>query len=242
MNQQELYLFDLQGYVVVENALTPEQVTALNHLIDQHLAAQPDPDKPWFRFDSLLSWGPPFRALIDNPRLRPYLEMLLGHDFRLDHDYMHVIRQGPGPIGSHLHGGGTPYDPCQYYHFRNGRMYNGLTAIAYNLGDTQPGQGGFGCVPGSHKSNLPLPEEWRNLERPPACVREVSASAGSAIVFTEALCHGTLPWRGPGDRRTLFYKFSPRPSAWARYYYNADNFDDLTERQRRILKTPGLYP
>jgi hypothetical protein len=48
-------------------------------------------------------------------------------------------------------------------------MYNGLTAVAYNLTDVNPGEGGFGCIPGSHKSK-----------------------AGTAIIFTEALTHGTL--------------------------------------------------
>lgn len=96
----------------------------------------------------------PFRELIDHPRITPYLSELLGEQFRLDHDYVHIIRQGIGPIGCHLHGGGTPYDPGQYYLFKDGRMYNGLTDVAYELNDVHPGEGGFGCVPGSHKSNL----------------------------------------------------------------------------------------
>ena len=37
------YLFDLQGYLVIENILTPTEVVTLNQLIDQqHL---PTPDK-----------------------------------------------------------------------------------------------------------------------------------------------------------------------------------------------------
>ncbi|HZP81290.1 MAG TPA: hypothetical protein VFB21_06615 [Chthonomonadaceae bacterium] len=47
-------------------------------------------------------------------------------------------------------------------------MRNGLTVVAYNLKDVNPGDGGFGCVPGSHKSNLPFPSEWRELEPPNA--------------------------------------------------------------------------
>ncbi|HEY9744147.1 MAG TPA: phytanoyl-CoA dioxygenase family protein, partial [Coleofasciculaceae cyanobacterium] len=179
---------------------------------------------------------------IDNPRISPYLLDLLGPKFRLDHDYIHIIHQGPGPIGSDLHGGGTPYDPCQYYQYKNGRMYNGLTAVAYNLTDVNPGEGGFGCIPGSHKSNLPLPAELQDLEHPHACVQEIGGKAGTAIIFTEALTHGTLVWKGQRDRRTLFYKYSPYPSAWLRNYYNPDDYPDLTEAQRDILRTPGVYP
>ena len=35
------------------------------------------------------------------------------------------------------------------------------------------------------------------------------ADAGSAIVFTEALAHGTWEWTGPTERRTVFAKFCP---------------------------------
>jgi ectoine hydroxylase-related dioxygenase (phytanoyl-CoA dioxygenase family) len=121
-------------------------------------------------------------------------------------------------------------------------MYNGLCAVAYNLTDVNLGEGGFGCIPGSHKSNLPFPDQWRDLEQPHPCVQTLTGKAGTAILFTEALTHGTLPWKGQQERRTLFYKYSPHPSAWSRYYYNPDDYPELTEAQRRILKTPGVYP
>ena len=41
--QLQEYLFDLQGYLVIENVLSPEEVTALNqHIDDQQL---PTPEK-----------------------------------------------------------------------------------------------------------------------------------------------------------------------------------------------------
>jgi len=242
LTELERYLFDLQGLLVLEDALTPAQIAAINQLLDQHIAEVNEPLKPWIRFDSLLGWGTEFRSLIDNPRITPYLADLLGPGFRLDHDYVHIIRQGSGPIGSILHGGGTPYDPSQYYFYQQGKMYNGLVAVAYNLTDVPTGVGGFGCIPASHKSNLPFPEELQDLEHPHPCVQALPGKAGTAILFTEALSHGTLPWKGQHERRTLFYKYSPYASAWARYYYNPDNYPDLTEGQRLILKTPGFYP
>lgn len=242
MNELERYLFDLQGFLIIEDALTPTEIAALNQDIDRQIATVDKKGLPCLRFDSLLPWGIPFCSLIDNLRITPYLVDLLGVNFRLDHDYLHIIRYGKGPIGTTLHGGGTPYDPCQYYIYKNGQMYNGLLAVAYNLTDVQPGEGGFGCIPGSHKSNLPFPSEWRDLESPHPCVQAVTGKAGTAILFTEALTHGTLPWKASQERRTLFYKYSPHPSAWARYYYNLDDYPKLTEAQRRILRTPGVYP
>lgn len=241
MNEQERYLFDLQGFLVVEDALTPDEVAALNALLEERVARQADPEMRTQRFGGLLTWGERGRALVDNPRLAPYLTELLGPNYRLDHDYADVIRGGLGPIGATLHGGATPFDPSQYFQFRDGRMHNGLTVVAYNLKDVRPGDGGFGCVPGSHKSNYRYPDEWRDLQHPPPFVQAVTGPAGSAVIFTEALTHGTLPWRGADERRTLFLKFCPRPLAWSRRGYSADT-PDLTKSQRRVLASPGISP
>lgn len=241
MDSTERYLFDLQGFIVVEHAIAPEHLQTLNAVMDAQLQKADRMTQPWVRFNGLLHWHTAYQALIDNPRIMPYLVELLGNNLRLDHDYAHVIRRGLGPIGAELHGGGVPFDPCQYYMVRDGRMHNGLTAVAYQLTDVKPGEGGFGCIPGSHKSHFPLPQHWRNLENPPACSVAITPPAGSAIIFTEALTHGTLPWRGNGERRTLFYKYSPFPSAWSARYYNPNDYPNLTEAQRAMLKPPSFY-
>lgn len=239
MNAHERYLFDLQGFLVVPDALDAEQLCMLNRIWDERIAQETTVDTTTQRWGNILSWGRPYLDLIDNPRITPYLNELLGDRFRLDHDYADLIRSGKGPIGTRLHGGSTPFDPSQYYRFHNGEMRNGLTVVAYNLRDVNEGDGGFGCVPGSHKSNLPFPDEWRELEHFQPFMRAVTGPAGTAIIFTEALTHGTLPWQGKGERRTLFYKFSPHPLSWAARYYNADNYDGLTERQQAILEPPN---
>ena len=243
MTEQEKYLFDLQGYLAVPNTLDAEQVAALNALLDEHLAEEAAPDAASHRFVGLLGWGKPFRDLIDNSPMLPYLDALLGPNFRLDHDYADVIRTGKGPIGTMLHGGATPHDAGQFYHFTNGQMYNGLMVVAYNLKDVHPGDGGFGCVPGSHQSHYRFPNEWRDLSNPQECHRAVTGPAGTAIIFTEALTHGTMPWSGQDERRTLFFKYSPFCMSWAARYYSPDDYLDLTERQQAILEPPNArYP
>jgi ectoine hydroxylase-related dioxygenase (phytanoyl-CoA dioxygenase family) len=239
MTDQERYLFDLQGFLVVPNALSEEELDELNSIMDEHIANETEPNMRTHRFGKLLNWGKAYLNLIDNPRIVPYLEALLGSNFRLDHDYADIIRAGKGPIGTTLHGGATPFNPTFYYKYDNGRMHNGLSVVAYNLKDVNPGNGGFGCVPGSHKSNLPFPNEWRELENPQPFVQAVTGPAGTAILFTEALTHGTLPWNGKDERRTVFYKYSPNPLSWAARYYNADDYEGLSERQRAILEPPN---
>jgi hypothetical protein len=239
MNDVERYLFDLQGFITVPDALSAEQLGTLNAIWDERIARDMPKDARNQRWGRIVHWGKPYVDLIDNPRITPYVDEIVGERFRLDHDYADLIRTGLSPIGATLHGGGAPYDPSQYYHFQDGRMHNGLIVVAYNLHDVNPGDGGFGCVPGSHKSNYPYPDAYRSLENFQPFMRAVTGPAGTAIIFTEALTHGAMPWRGAQERRTLFFKYSPHPLSWAANYYDERDFDALTDRQREILEAPN---
>ena len=239
MTENEKYIFDLLGFIVVPNALTTEQITDMNALMDKQIEKECKQDMKKYRFVALLHWGKPYRGLIDNPVIAPLLVELLGDNFRLDHDYAEIFRPGTGPLGRKLHGARFPFDPTQYFNFKGGRMRNGLTVVAYNLKDINPGDGGFCCVPGSHKSNYPFPDEWLDPDNAHPIIKKITGAAGTAIIFTEALTHGTLAWYGKDDRRTIFYKYSPRSISWSADYYNANDYPGLTERQSEILEPPN---
>jgi hypothetical protein len=239
MDAKEQYLFDLQGFITVPGALDAPQLEALNAILDERIARDITPDTSAHRWGRVLKWGQIVLDTIDNPRIAPYLSALLGKSPRLDHDYLDLIRSGKSPIGSMLHGGGAPFDPSQYYKFADGQMHNGLIVVAYNLRDVNPNDGGFGCVPGSHKANLPYPREWADLETFMPHMRKVTGPAGTAIVFTEALTHGALPWTGAGERRTLFLKYSPHPLSWSASYYNESDYPNASESQRALLEAPN---
>jgi hypothetical protein len=234
---QDRYLFDLQGYLVVPDAIPAGLHARLERAFDAHAHEAPAGVRT-HRWMDVLAWGPALRTLIDLPSVLPLVEAFIGGEVRLDHDYGDIIAGGDGPIGSSLHGGNTPYDTCCSYQYRSGSIRSGLLAVAFNLraiGD----EGGFGCIPGSHKANEPLPPEWRPLETPAACVRAVRAPAGSAILFTEGLTHGTLPWRYPYARRTLFFKYSPACMSWLARYYDARTYPEISERARQLLEAPN---
>ena len=240
MDDLDKYLFDLQGFITVPSALSLDQLKALNTILDEHIEAECEPDMQTHRFSENLPWGKPYIDLIDNPTMTPYLDTIIGQDkWRLDRVYLDVIRAGKGPIGTRLHGGGAPPRSSQYYRFEGGEMQNGLSVVAYNLADVGPMDGGFGCVPGSHKSNYQFPSDWREMEELNPIVQRVTGPAGTAIIFTEALTHGTLPWVADHERRTLFLKYSPHSISWSAQYYDANEFEGLTERQRAILEPPN---
>jgi len=266
MNDQEKYLFDLRGYLVVKSALTTAQVADLAARFENDPTNQgrgyfgsdrtrlgSDNDSAWSA-QSLLELGGTYIDLIDLPTIAPYLEFLLGPHYRLDHDYLKVD-SAERDRKLFLHGGGQgagrgrdhvgPHDGGQcYYHYNNDKMYNGLVAVAFELKTVKPGDGGFACVAGSHKANFGLPEEWRVRETQEdihECVDHVAAEAGDAIIFTEACAHGTIPWQGKGERWTIFYKYCPHAVAWGPCYYNADNYPGLTDEQRAMLVPPSAY-
>ena len=81
------------------------------------------------------------------------------------------------------------------------------------------GAGGLAVIPGSHKSNFNVPEDIRTLRRNSPIVRQVPTKAGDCVIFTERLLHGTLPWQGPGIRRTLFFKYAPGSLSWENRSY-----------------------
>ena len=265
MNDAEKYLFDLRGYLVVRNALNPQQVSDLSERLQAKRAKEEKPhygsdrtglkdDGLAWSSDSLISWGGSYIDLIDLPTIRPYLEAMLGAPYRLDHDYIN-INNSERASKLYLHGGGQgaggatdlvgPTDGGQcFYRYNNGRFFNGLVAGAFELNDVPDGAGGFACVPGSHKVNFELPEDWKLSDTQadiPECVERVAANAGDAIIFTEACAHGTVPWEGSGERRTIFYKYCPHAVAWSPCYYNADHYKALSSLQQAMLMPPSAF-
>lgn len=236
MTPEEKFLFDLHGYLVIKNVLTPEEVAALNALADEKFP--PIPGRPDRRI-RVSTWGLPTQALIDHPKILPYLLTLIDSKFRLDHDYCIFMEQGAP--GGNLHGG-EGHEGDHWYKYRDGQMKNGLCVVTFFLSPAGEGDGGFACIPGTHKSNFlaAIPREVLRLERPAPYVVQPAVEAGDALIFTEALVHGTLPWKAKHERRALLYKYSPGYSAWSQNYYTPDEYTDLTEQQRRIVSPPSV--
>lgn len=237
MTPEEKFLFDLQGYLVIKNVLTLEQVAELNAIADEKFPRTEEEAR--MQHGRVSRWGPAYQALIDHPKIVPYLLELIDSKFRLDHDYCIFMRRGEQR--GYLHGG-EGHEGDHWYKYRDGVIRNGLCVVTYCLTPAAEGDGGFCCIPGTHKSNFlnALPREVMRFERPAPYVVQPVVEAGDAIFFTEALVHGTLPWRAQHERRALLYKYSPGHSAWAQKYYNPDDYADLTEQQQRILAPPSV--
>ncbi len=257
MDEEQRFAFDTWGFLIVEDAITPEQVAALKATVDAK-----GPELHSQHADRGGFWSQHFVDLLDIPVISAILAELYGGQpdaeappFRIDHINVHTHGTfNKNLAGGIIHGGNgrllapeRPRELITHYFARDpvsGAFANGLVTVAYELEDTVCNGGGFGCLAGSHKGHYPVPAAWVDLSKGVhPMVTRVPARAGTAIIFTEALFHVTLPWTAPSTRTTLFYKYTPCGEA----YSGPDNFFSPTdaapwqgvdERKRAILTPP----
>ena len=168
----------------------------------------------------------------------PYLAEILGPKFRIDHDYAMFMASDSG--GGNLHGA-PELGTHRYYQYQNGEMRSGLTVVTFFLSPAGPGDGGFVCIPGSHKSHFAqcLPDDVRKLERVPHYLFQPEVQAGDAVIFTEALAHGTMRWQGAHERRVFLFKYNPGHMA-NQVTYDPKDYFQPTEQQMRIMSAPSV--
>ncbi len=134
MDETEKYLFDINGYIVVRNALSAEDLALANEAVDHFAGEILEGHEPSLTegskalegsttrgdLNGALAWedphGTPFRAMLTNPKVVPYLHEIPGEGFRLDHD-LGIITMHRGAEGFALHGGCSQsgFDRHQYY-------------------------------------------------------------------------------------------------------------------------------
>lgn len=233
MTEAEIYEFDLNGYIVYPQMIPIDEVHQMNELLDTHFAENDLTDSHSFAF---LNLAPCFMNLMAHPRVLHIIRHMIGDWLRLDHTYglqMDKTTVERGQTRPNLHGGPrTDHGEHQYQWF-DGKMHNGLIVVMFALKDVNPGDGGFICVPGSHKANLHFkPDVESHL------VVNPSLKAGDMLIFTEALVHGTTTWVSDNQRRSLLYKYSPGHSTWAA----AERLEEFLPMAQNDLQKDLLRP
>ncbi len=237
LNRDQIYEFDLNGYIVIKNMLREDEIDHLNRLSDQVMPDArarhfPLGDPDFYNHDD-----PAFLDLMIRPKTLMIVNQILGVDGQVRLDHMYAIQQTKDmPVEASLHGGPLKPPGEHRYQWFDGRMYNGMIVIMYALADVDPGNGGFICVPGSHKANMDhKPDESSHL------VIHPYLKAGDMLIFTEALVHGSSQWHADHMRRSLLYKYTPGYTAW----HSADKLQPLqtvcrSDLQREIIRRPKV--
>lgn len=251
MTDEERYLIDLMGYLVLEDVLDQAELGELNRQLDGH-GMWDGGNRLGFEVvkrynDRLVNAGylhtadRPIRGLIANRSLLPYLAELLGNDLRFDEGQVLLARPGAGALL--LHGGGTPWEPGLGYEVRGGQIYGGHMIAAFCLTDALAEHGGFAAVPGSHKANFRCPRDFALWRTSGQWLQRVPVRAGSVILFTDSITHGSWPWTADFERRVVFCRYvagfvqhsAPTPVA------DDSRFDDWTDLERRLLSPPQAW-
>ncbi len=254
MTDDEKFLFDLNGYLCIENVLTGDEVAAANATLDKHdhliekiepilsgnsQALKGQTGRGSFKGNLLTlehPWCDPFRLMLTHPKIVDIFNEVLDEGFRLDH--------GPGLItadhtteGHQLHGAMT-FDESEYHHFTHGQIRCGLCVAAWILTDVHDGDGGFCCIPASHKLNYKPSMEVINCQAHTDLVKQIVCPAGSLVIFNEAMVHGALPWQARGrQRRAVLFKYGPGFIAWAGPSHECP-IPDPTEDELAIFQMP----
>jgi len=257
------FLFDLNGYLILKNAADTDLLDALNARFDEF--PRDLPTEAWYRgaqrrdytaetgmeLHNCVEMGGTFEELIDHPSWISYVRHYCGEEYSyvsglfIDECMASVRTSG----GHHpVHSGGYRGALRGRYLYDHGVFRCGQVNIILALTDIGEGDGATMIVPGSHKSNLPHPNEGDYVrgDRMDALEGAVPAymNKGDALLFVDGLMHGGSSRTNAGERRITIYRYGP---AWGAtrfgYQYSQELLDRLTPERRALLQPiPPIHP
>lgn len=226
MTDAQRYLFDVMGYLHLEQALGRAELKAAQEAVDRYVNAAPaelpeafgrstslfDENRSHYKYafavdkalEALVFHRSFWSIVLEVSGRRPRLN---SGDVRINAaedpaHRLHCSRESFGPYS------------CRYS-CDDGKIYCDDLVVFIYLTDVLPGDGGLLLVPGSHKSDFKRPQDVFNdgwLESDvPLGVTNVTAKAGDVVVTTELMTHGALAWQPKDrDRRFLILRYRPQ--------------------------------
>lgn len=255
------YLFDLRGFLVLEDALSDELVTALNDAVDEALPLEPG---EWYEGvqrreetgvvgDSIqlqqIYELSPWEQLIAHPAWIEYVKHFVGNqdDFDTNHGPVYIdenfFQITPEGEGTDIHSGGHTHTKRTQFRHHNGNFHCGQVNVLVALNDIGKGDGATMAVPGSHKQNFEPPfyedVKGETLEGVPGA-EEIHLDAGDALLFVDSVMHGSATRMNPGERRIAVFRYGPSWGVSRRGYEPSDALlERLSEEEQAIVKTWG---
>lgn len=264
----ERYLFDLNGFVVLRGALSEEEVAAGNVILDELQDVEP---AQWrgrvhghnftgshegLNLQQIYEAGSTFEQMIDHPSWIAKVTHFLGTDENnfdalhgpcfIDENFANIRAQGEA-IGLHS-GGQDRVTRCQFRYHDN-KFHCGQINILTAFNAIGPGDGATMVIPGSHKSNICHPEfdsaamaeQSTSVDNITGAV-EVFLEPGDAILFVDAIMHGSAKRTNSGQRRISVYRYGP---SWGFFRHAYRPSDELLQRlgpERSQIVMPHTQP
>ncbi|MEO8395944.1 MAG: phytanoyl-CoA dioxygenase family protein [Chloroflexota bacterium] len=253
------YLFDLRGYLLLEGALSPEEVAALNAGIDAilpinagewdgYIYVPTSNDKDGITLQQIYEGGAAFEKLIDHPSWTDKVKHFIGGEGTFDYsqsplfiDENFANIRGIGEAIP-VHSGGHEGVKRTQFRYRNGKFMCGQINILMALTDIGPGDGATMVIPGSHKANFPHPQVAQAKDYPRSAdgllgAIEVHMKAGDALLFVDSIMHGSARRTNEGERRIIVYRYGP---GWGNFRYgyqvSPELLARLTPQQRKFVQ------
>ena len=213
--EEQLTAFNDASYLIVEDAISPEMVDALEKVADRIDAAERSktglaPHKLLSKFRTVIE-DDILLELLDNKKVFPLLWDILGWNIQL---YIsHLIMYPPEPPdtervskAAHWHqDGGRPIPEMERPHPRLSLK------VSYWLSDvTHRDNGAMRLIPGSHKLDTHPPNSENDPDGDPEGAMDLLVKRGTAVLFDRRMWH-SRGWNfSDVTRKVLFMGYSYR--------------------------------
>lgn len=250
LTAEQRYYLDVYGYVVIPNTLTADEVGTLREAIYKvrrdfmalkdpkarvrgAILNQPNPHHTYFT--ALVEADPAITAYCTHPHLLGMAEELIGGEARICEVGAIINRRIPETYQERpnygLHRGtDIPFGS----HYQNGLYHCNFVKTLTNLVDLGPDDGGTVVIPGSHKIDVNEEKLKEAAYHDPKLIHQVIAPAGSTLLFSETLIHGTGQIRSEQERMIVICGYSARLLP---YWDHAPISEEFLQRV-----PPGLKP
>ncbi|MEM9253037.1 MAG: phytanoyl-CoA dioxygenase family protein [Planctomycetota bacterium] len=216
------------GFLVIEDAITPEEVDRYVETIERH-AEERGLVEPGLSVapQNIVEWDPLFAELIDHPRHIGYAYDLYGEQTKLQQSQFMLRPRG----GSHniWHPDGARALPYPVF----SPVLPLQLKFGYWLTDLpERRMGNFVCVPGSHTTQY---QPYYDTHDDVPGQQILKCKAGTMTLMHNALWHRVDPNESDVVRKNLFYTYSPAWVCNQDRWHSDPNWLAEQTRERRIL-------
>jgi ectoine hydroxylase-related dioxygenase (phytanoyl-CoA dioxygenase family) len=210
MTAEQSVQFERDGYIVLRNVLTPQEVAAYSAALDRVYANHQHAADGSLHVLSAVSNCPEVVGLVDHPKAFPLVWSVLGWNVHVYHSHLdvHPPLRAPKPDWWHWHQDGGR----QNRELESDPRPRMSVKLAYWLSDvSSTGRGNLTVVPGSHHTNwLPGPPK-RDVPWPsPDGAKQVTVEPGDAVFFDRRLWHARSDNLSDVTRKCVFIGYTYR--------------------------------
>ena len=220
MTEEERFRFDLTGFLVRPAILSKTEVEEIFDQIDRvkHKPKSLPPDHRDIP-------GGPSSVLIDHPQVIDVLHEIIGPDIRLEN--CGCIWRKKGAAHGGLHGGG---------------IHAGMVRVIFELTDIAFEDQSTHFIIGSHKANYSVHPDHTSLEKGGRSqfLTSYECPAGSAIFFTENICHAGPEWQKDTPRVAILHAYSHLATHWHRLKIPPAILAGLPREKQAYFRAPWI--